>query len=519
MNLEARLKRVVDEDPDKYSPESIMRVHQFILWTEEHPNKRRQWNAFDDIEDFKLYYNTDPSLKDKERGELANGPDEIGRKFYNAIALFFERKKIRDKKQKEDLLMWFPKKKFRWTTFTTIKEFKDAYNSDPNLKGKASSELQENKDGGSAFYAALYKLCKKLSKGDKKVKEKLMEWIPTKLYNWFEYTTIEHFKREYNNNPLFKGKFRSEIANDTTNGGSRFYSALKRFCNNESKGDTKKKDELMSWLPESDIYRWKKFTKIEQFKIEYETNNHLRGKTGQELSKDTRHGGKAFHSALGRFCRKESKRQGIDRAELLIWLPYSTKAPKYDFGRGQLRFGSNPERIVGMILNKYGLLKRPEEGINVHVMTNGNHQHNLDFLTGNTFIEYHPLSIGEKKKGLTFEDVFDIRWNNITNPEYQQHWFWMFEDINDLHYILQDPEIKPLMNKKYQNLTYNQFKDHVNEAYDKAREYDQKQEVKKQKAELNSILKFSYDFMESIYPTRETPAANDDIELADEVAA
>jgi len=144
----------------------------------------------------------------------------------------------------------------------------------------------------------------------------------------------------------------------------------------------------------------------------------------------------------------------------------------YDFTDNFVRFDSNSERIIGILLNKYGLISEFKENENLHVRTNGKRLHSLDFLVDNTFIEYHPLGINDQKKSLTLEQAGERKLENITNPEYLDNWFWHIWEIDQLYDILQDSEINPKMSEEYRNLSFEDFKGHVREAYQNAKEYD-----------------------------------------------
>ena len=71
----------------------------------------------------------------------------------------------------------------------------------------------------------------------------------------------------------------------------------------------------------------------------------------------------------------------------------------YQFDDGNVcTFDSYPERITGILLHSLGMIKKFEEGKNLHIRTNGSKQHSVDFKVGDVFLEYHPVSMGEVKK-------------------------------------------------------------------------------------------------------------------------
>jgi hypothetical protein len=177
-------------------------------------------------------------------------------------------------------------------------------------------------------------------------------------------------------------------------------------------------------------------------------------------------------------------------------------AKYYDFGYGSIKFDSKGERVIGILLDKYGIVKEFEEDKNLHVLTNEKSQHSIDFFVGNTFIEYHPLNPSNGKAKNKFRLDFNSymlgfdssksfpkllsvenlvlkgesfnKWNHITRPKYQDTWFWHIDDVEQLYDVLMDSAVKPLMNKRYRNITYEQFEKDVDQAYQRAADYDAK---------------------------------------------
>ena len=196
--------------------------------------------------------------------------------------------------------------------------------------------------------------------------------------------------------------------------------------------------------------------------VEYVREN-FNGWSPIELEKDPE--GDKVYSAIGR--------RGLMARLLEEEIIVKSKAPfYYDFRNKRVEFGSSPERTIGMLLHKYGLIKNFEEDENIHVK-GGEGQHSIDFLVGNTFIEYHPLGGYDVQRGRdTDAKMEQYKWENITKPEYQDTWFWHLTEVEQLYDVLQDSAVKPLMGRKHRNLSLTQFRKDVKEAEEKARVYD-----------------------------------------------
>ncbi len=123
-------------------------------------------------------------------------------------------------------------------------------------------------------------------------------------------------------------------------------------------------------------------------------------------------------------------------------------------------------------MNHHGLADDFIEGENLHVKTNGNGQHSIDFLIGKTFIEYHPLSRSDIKNGLTLEQAGESKKKNITNKKYNGFDFKHIWEIDQLHDVLRNGKFGD--SSKFGDLTKEQFSKGVTEAYKMAINYDTK---------------------------------------------
>ncbi len=435
------------------------------------PAKRKDRSSYTSMDDFREEYNSTPAFKGKTRNQLNKDRENGGKSFYSALMRYCRINSGGDKNRQVEMMSWLPSDKRNRSGYA-MDDFRQEYAGDPNLKGKTQNELYLDRNrGGESFMRALIRFCKKESKGDKKKEEQLRQWVPKNNNDWSDFTTVGHFKREYETNPHFKGKSASELYTDDKHGGARFYGKLIKFCRTKAKGDMNLQRKMTNWLPK-DRYEWDTLTSINDFIEEYNNNPELAGRSRTDMMNDYGNIGAAFYAALRRFCDIETGGDKKKTKEMIKWIPYSDRFCHYDFGKGPIRFDSRPERTIAILLNKYGLLRSPEEDVNIHVPTNGKRKHSIDFLVGNTFIEYHPLHFSDIRAGLDFDDVFQKRWENITNPAYSEHWLWMIDKVSTLYDVLKDPEVNPLMYKKYQMMSKKEFSEDVRWARKATKKYD-----------------------------------------------
>ena len=139
----------------------------------------------------------------------------------------------------------------------------------------------------------------------------------------------------------------------------------------------------------------------------------------------------------------------------------SPEISKQHFSVGYLRldldgesvyFDSNPERICGYLLHKYGLIDKFVEGKNLHVRANNINRINLDFFieSEKLFIEYHPLSISEIYAGITLQQAGLRKTESIKQGKYS--------DCRAVHISDYDGFYEVLTKDLGLDLSRNQFK-------------------------------------------------------------
>jgi hypothetical protein len=558
MDLGERLDFEINNNPDKYSRQTIERVSKLVKYEVQNPYKRKPYKILEDITDFQLYHALHPEWEGKNTNEIKKEGNES---YYVTLQTWCRKESIGDKKKYEELLTKiFPRQHKDWTKYTTMNQWMEQYNAHPTWFGKNTGEMQKEKEGHS-FYSQFRKWCEEESKGNKEKYEELMKQIfPNKQkdcrtflrqYDWSGYTTIDKWIEHYDKHSEWKGKNTSEM---TKEGESEvFYRNFRKWCRKESNGEKEKYEELMKQVFPRQISDWSKYRinkTIDDWAKEHDKHPEWKGKNTREIRKEeeghgfyitfqtwcrkeskgdkeryeelittifprehndwTRYeaidqwiehynkhpewfgkntrailhdeGGRAFYKSFQNWCRTESKIDESMYKSLLRAIFPEKKAPfKYMFGDELAYFDSNPERIVGIILNQTGAYN-PVEGENLHVRTNGSKLHSIDFLVDKTFIEYHPVGIMDKKRNVSLEEAGERKKKHITNPKFTNYEFHHIWEIGQLYDILRTPSINSILAPEYRDMDKDKFDGLVMDAYHKSIEYDTKNSEEKKMA-------------------------------------
>ncbi|MFC1696923.1 hypothetical protein ACFL1H_01195 [Nanoarchaeota archaeon] len=521
-NLEQRLNKFLYEHPDEYTLDTIGRVVLFIEHKELF-NGRSNWNIFEEIEDFQLYKELYPEWdkintndiqfkkdgnafyvgfskwlekypkKIKEKYKAMVFPPQVrdwsgftsiedwgefyllnygglnrtnimdvegGSPFYGAFFRWVEKQPKKYKKEYWDLI-YGPVDHPEWYNYSNIKEWVNCY--EKNYKGLSTGTIRE-KEGGNSFYRCFRNWVKKQPKS--KRKKYMTMLFPPKNKDWSKINSIEDWGEYFLMN--FGGLTTAEIQDSRVKGGGGFYRAFIMWV---LKQPENMREGYRKMLFPPQYKDWTGFNSIEDWLEYYEKN--FNGLSGKQLLNCDVEGAEPFYWSFIEWIDKQNLSLAEKKALRRTVLP-EQKAPfKFEFGYGDIHFDSSPERTVGILLHKYGLIKEFKENKNLHVRTNGKKLHSIDFLVENTFIEYHPLQPIDKSKGRNnYEKFFNYKLNNINNTEFEGFYLWYIWEIDHLFEVLKDPIINSKMKKRYRNLTKKQFKKHVYEAYKKGGESD-----------------------------------------------
>ena len=146
---------------------------------------------------------------------------------------------------------------------------------------------------------------------------------------------------------------------------------------------------------------------------------------------------------------------------------------------------SGHERVVAHLLHKYGLIKQFVEGDNLHVRTGTSHRIDLDFLLDemNIFIEYHPLSQGDRSAGRSIEEAGARKIESVIGGKYHHYQVLHITKLAELLQIVtQHPLIAPRVRRHLgETLSREQFKQDLKDA----KSYGH--EINKQMAEARAL--------------------------------
>ena len=174
-----------------------------------------------------------------------------------------------------------------------------------------------------------------------------------------------------------------------------------------------------------------------------------------------------------------------NRMKLFNALPHRLSQNIYrgDFMAGCLRLDlpdhtepvyldSNHERVVAQLLYKYGLIKQFKEGENLHVKS-GLSKITLDFKIETIFIEYHPLSRGERENNITIEEAGNRKIESLCQEKYPGHEVIHIWELRQLYNILlNNPVLNKMMLPEFKNLQQSDFVEHLMKAKDMGHKID-----------------------------------------------
>lgn len=359
-----------------------------------------------------------------------------------------------------------------WSSYT-IEDFVNEHKKHPEWQGLSTKQITKV-PGGYAFYGALSRYARRVSKGDIEKHHKIIQVIfKPKQKNWKGYTKINDFVNEFNHHPEWEGKSTDFIQKDRANGGLSFYLAVKAFAIKESKGDGSIQREIMTKVFKPMHQNWLNFHSLKDFAEEYSRHPEWQGKSTYWLQADKKTGGSAFYGALREYAVNTSDRDEKARRNIMrSVIPEQKAFYRYKFS-DYLYFDSGPERIVALVLAKLGLVKDYEEGVNLHILTgNRSWRDSIDFLIDKTFIEFHPLSISDIRNGLSLEEVAQKKKKNITKEVYKNYDFYLITNIEELYPLIKKSKFRKLINKRVQTLTKEGFEKIVDSCYRDAFEFD-----------------------------------------------
>ena len=146
----------------------------------------------------------------------------------------------------------------------------------------------------------------------------------------------------------------------------------------------------------------------------------------------------------------------------------STACVRLELPEQTVFLSSGHERVVAHLLHKYGLIKQFVEGDNLHVRTGTSHRIDLDFLLDemNIFIEYHPLSQGDRSAGRSIEEAGARKIESVIGGKYHHYQVLHITELAELLQIVtQHTLIAPRVRRHLgETLSREQFKQDLKDA-------------------------------------------------------
>jgi len=439
MTLNERLDSIIAENPNKYTSQTVGNVKNLIGNEKKYVTYRKYFTS---IDDFALYHELHPEWQGLSTYGLEKIPG--GKAFFSSLCNWINRA-TQDKQEKQQLVQTiFPTTRKSYSHLKTIDDWKNYHAQHPEWQGLNGEQMK----GVSGYYNALVKWADKTAK-TKEEKKKLIQTIfPPQRRDYANFKTIDDWKNYHAQHPKWQGLSIFQLVKMPE--GSSFYDSLNYWVN-KTTHDKQEKQQLVQaifpprksdYIPLKTIDDWKNYHA-----------QHPEWQGLNSLSSYLVKGARAFYDGFLKWTKTNSENEE-HRQNLIHEIYPPQKDLDYDHKGKTILYDSRPERIIGILLEKYGLIRKPQEGLNIHVKTNGSKLNSIDFLIDNLFLEYHPLGIADIRASRTLKQSGQRKKDNITNPDYQGFGFVHIWEIDQLYdNLLKSAKIRKKMYKRHQKLT------------------------------------------------------------------
>jgi uncharacterized protein YchJ len=186
-------------------------------------------------------------MQDEERKR--NG----GNSFYQSLVQFAKKESGGDKKLYKKITERFFSAKYMDRKDYTMDDFEKEWQKHPewhNLSTEQMANRMGITSGGNAFYKALTKFAKRESDRNKEsYKLKIEHFFPA-MQKDRRNNTLNDFIKEWNEHSEWHGLSTHQMQDKecSKNGGRSFYMALQRYAERESRGDEKKRREIIEYF-------------------------------------------------------------------------------------------------------------------------------------------------------------------------------------------------------------------------------------------------------------------------------
>jgi len=449
-------------------------VERRVLVERIFPARLRDYSSFRTIDDWVAEFKKHEEWRGYSTSDVIEERTSGAGSFYDGLHRWVSRQTNVPAERRALKQQVFPARYNDYSSFKTIDDWVAEFKKHEEWTGYSTKDMKDDKESGARFYAGLRRWVNKQTNVPAERRALMQQVFPARYNDHSSFKTIDDWVAEFKKHGKWRGYSQNDMTHDSQSGASKFYGILRGWVLKQTNVPAER-IALMQQVFPSRYNDYSSFKTIDDWVAEFKRHKEWRGYSINDMREDMPGGASKFYQGLGKWIRKQTeypaKRKKLIRKnfpERLAPFPYNT-------GGEIVYFGSRPERIVGLLLNQYGLLSSFREGKNVHVRTNGHKAHSLDFLVGKTFIEYHPFGFGDHKNGM--KDIGTVarkRIGNITNLAFKDYKFYMITDMNQVYDLLHMPEIRPLVDRKMKQLSREQFNEELRHAYARAGSYDNK---------------------------------------------
>jgi len=209
--------------------------------------KHRDWSSNTTLDDWIEEYNKHPEWHGKSTKEMGKDKESGARSFYDAFLRWSKKITVDEEKRKELIQSIFDPKLKDWSSHTTLDDWVDEYNKNPEWHGKSTGEMNKDKESGAnAFYQAFSVWAKKESTDmngnvdEEKRKELVQRIFKPKHRDLFSYI-LDDWVDEYNKHPEWHGKSTGEMKRDKESGARSFYDAFLRWTRKVANNEEERK--------------------------------------------------------------------------------------------------------------------------------------------------------------------------------------------------------------------------------------------------------------------------------------
>jgi len=316
-NLESLLKTEINNNPEKYSKESIERVSKLARLIEERPERRMPYYVLEDIEDYQLIHHMHTEWIGKSTEEMQQDPNG-GCTFYRALNRRVNKLAKGNKKYKKELLRKvFPQMRKDWFEYETLNDWKTEYSKHPEWIGQEVTVPRKDNSEVHTFYMELRKWAAKKAGDNKRYQKKLIRSIfPEITEGWMGYTKLEQWKRYYKKHPEWSGLNSSQMYKNPEFKGSNFCSSFHKWTVKEANGNEEYQKKLFESIFPRTKKDWKEYTNISDWQKYYDAIPKWKGKDSTYIRYDEKNHGNQFYCAVLSWTRREA--EGDDEKRLIL---------------------------------------------------------------------------------------------------------------------------------------------------------------------------------------------------------